>query len=264
MPTDQLSLTFAALADPTRRSILTRLADGEATVRELAEPFVISLPAISRHLKVLESAGLIIRGRDAQWRPSRMQPEPLDDAIEWMQSRKQAWEDRMDRLDTHLRQRRTPMSDPTSVASHDEQVLITRIFDAPREDVFRAWTDPDELAAWYGPPHVEVPPEKVHIDLRVGGRWELTMVQSDGREMTIGYEILELDAPELLVMRSDPMPRAGMPDGALLRLELFDHGAKTRMSLADGPYPTVGRGHAETGWHAALDKLAACLGSSSR
>lgn len=103
MQTDRLSLTFAALADPTRRSILTRLADGEATVRELAEPFAISLPAISRHLKVLESAGLIIRSRDAQWRPSRMQPEPLDEAIHWMQSRKQSWEDRMDRLDTHLR-----------------------------------------------------------------------------------------------------------------------------------------------------------------
>ena len=103
MQTDQLSLTFAALADPTRRSILTRLADGEATVRELAEPFAISLPAISRHLKVLESAGLIIRSRDAQWRPSRMHPEPLDEAIEWMQSRKQVWEARMDRLDTHLR-----------------------------------------------------------------------------------------------------------------------------------------------------------------
>jgi DNA-binding transcriptional ArsR family regulator len=103
MQTDQLSLTFAALADPTRRSILTRLADGEATVRELAEPFAISLPAISRHLKVLESAGLIIRSRDAQWRPSRLQPEPFDEAIEWMESRKQVWEARMDRLDTHLR-----------------------------------------------------------------------------------------------------------------------------------------------------------------
>ena len=103
MQTDQLNLTFAALADPTRRSILTRLADGEATVRELAQPFAISLPAISRHLKVLESAGLIIRSRDAQWRPSRMQPEPLEEAIEWMQSRKQAWEARMDRLETHLR-----------------------------------------------------------------------------------------------------------------------------------------------------------------
>src|SRR5215217_7951196 len=91
MPVDQLSLTFAALADPTRRSILTRLAEGEATVNELAEPFPMSLPAISRHLKVLERAGLIVRSRDAQWRPSRMQAEPLDDAVEWMQSRKRTW-----------------------------------------------------------------------------------------------------------------------------------------------------------------------------
>ena len=103
MPTDQLSLTFAALADSTRRSILTRLAEGEATVSELAEPFPMSLPAISRHLKVLERAGLIARSREAQWRPSRLQAEPLDDAAEWMQSRKRTWEGRMDRLETHLR-----------------------------------------------------------------------------------------------------------------------------------------------------------------
>ena len=103
MPTDQLSLTFAALADPTRRAILTRLAEGEATVNELAEPFRISLPAISRHLKVLERAGLITRGREKQWRPSRMQAEPLDDAVSWMQDRKRTWEARMDRLDAHLR-----------------------------------------------------------------------------------------------------------------------------------------------------------------
>ena len=102
---DQLSLTFAALADPTRRAILARLANGEATVNELAEPFTISLPAISRHLKVLEGAGLIVRGREAQWRPSRLQAEPLDEAVEWMQSRKRTWEARMDRLDAHLRQR---------------------------------------------------------------------------------------------------------------------------------------------------------------
>jgi DNA-binding transcriptional ArsR family regulator len=105
MPTDQLSLTFAALADPTRRSILTRLAEGEATVSELAEPFPMSLPAISRHLKVLERAGLIVRSREAQWRPSRMQAEPLDDAMEWMQSRKRTWEGRMDRLEAHLRRK---------------------------------------------------------------------------------------------------------------------------------------------------------------
>ncbi len=108
MPADQLSLTFAALADPTRRSILTRLATGEATVNELAEPLPMSLPAVSRHLKVLERAGLIVRSREAQWRPSRLQADPLDDAVEWMQSRKQTWEARMDRLEAHLRQKGQP------------------------------------------------------------------------------------------------------------------------------------------------------------
>jgi DNA-binding transcriptional ArsR family regulator len=103
MPTDQLTRTFAALADPTRRAILTRLAEGEATVNDIAEPFAISLPAISRHLKVLEQAGLITRGREAQWRPARMQAAPLDAAMGWMQERKATWEARMDRLDAHLR-----------------------------------------------------------------------------------------------------------------------------------------------------------------
>src|SRR5438034_10305798 len=105
MPADQLSLTFAALADPTRRSILTRLAEGEATVSELAEPFPVSLPAISRHLKVLERAGLIVRSREAQGRPSRLQAEPLDEAVERKHSRKRTWEARMDRLDAHLRRK---------------------------------------------------------------------------------------------------------------------------------------------------------------
>src|SRR5215203_1382240 len=103
MATDQLSQTFAALADPTRRSILSRLAEGDATVSELADPLPMSLPAVSRHLKVLEQAGLIIRSRDAQWRPSRMQADPLDEAVDWVQARKRTWESRMDRLDAHLR-----------------------------------------------------------------------------------------------------------------------------------------------------------------
>src|SRR5215216_1665847 len=107
MPTDQLDLTFAALADPTRRAILARLAEGDATVNELAEPFSVSLPAISRHLKVLERAGLIERGRDGQARPSRLRGQALDDAVRWMETRKQTWEARMDRLDAHLRQERT-------------------------------------------------------------------------------------------------------------------------------------------------------------
>src|SRR5215218_7109438 len=105
MTVDELSRTFAALADPTRRAILIRLAEGEATVGELAEPFAVSLPAISRHLKVLEHAGLIVRSRDAQWRPSRMEAEPLDEAVEWMQARKRTWESRIDRLEAHLRRK---------------------------------------------------------------------------------------------------------------------------------------------------------------
>jgi DNA-binding transcriptional ArsR family regulator len=102
MANDQLSLTFAALADPTRRGILTRLAEGEATVSELAEPFSISLPAISRHLKVLERAGLITRRRAAQSRPTSLRAEALEEAGAWMETCRGIWEGRMDRLDAHL------------------------------------------------------------------------------------------------------------------------------------------------------------------
>jgi DNA-binding transcriptional ArsR family regulator len=102
MPTDQLSLTFAALANPTRRAILDRLAEGEATVAELAKPFAVSAPAISRHLKVLERAGLISRSRVAQSRPTTIRLEPLDEADTWMQACKVTWEARMDRLGEHL------------------------------------------------------------------------------------------------------------------------------------------------------------------
>jgi DNA-binding transcriptional ArsR family regulator len=99
---DQLSTTFSALADPTRRAILARLAEGEATVNELAEPFPITLQAVSKHLKVLERAGLIARGRTAQLRPSRLQGEPLREAADWLVGYRRHWEDRLDRLDEHL------------------------------------------------------------------------------------------------------------------------------------------------------------------
>ena len=103
MPTDQLSATFAALADPTRRAILARLAEGDATVTELAKPFRVSLPAISRHLKVLEGAGLIARNRSAQFRPTSLHLEPLDEATAWMETNRAIWESRIDRLDQHLK-----------------------------------------------------------------------------------------------------------------------------------------------------------------
>ncbi|MBO6518713.1 MAG: winged helix-turn-helix transcriptional regulator [Rhodospirillales bacterium] len=99
---DTLSDTFAALADPTRRAILSRLAGGEMTVKELAEPFHISMPAISRHLKVLESAGLIERGRNAQWRPCRLNAAPLKDANDWIERYREFWTQSFDRLDAYL------------------------------------------------------------------------------------------------------------------------------------------------------------------
>jgi uncharacterized protein YndB with AHSA1/START domain len=142
----------------------------------------------------------------------------------------------------------------------DREVLITRIFDAPREEVFRAWTDPDGVAAWFGPAHLDTPREKVRIDLRVGGRYELTMVRRDtGAELPTGYEILALDPPSLLVLRADPLPQFGMPDPVITRVELHDLGGRTRMDLIDGLYPE-GFGHAEMGWNSSFDRLAAALG----
>lgn len=102
MPTDPLSVTFAALADPTRRAILARLTQGEATVTELAKPFHMSLPAISKHLKVLERAGLITRSQAAQWRPCRLEANPLQDAASWIGQYRQFWEENLDRLDDYL------------------------------------------------------------------------------------------------------------------------------------------------------------------
>jgi DNA-binding transcriptional ArsR family regulator len=99
---DQLDRTFSALADPTRRAILARLTSGEATVTELAAPFDISLPAISRHLKVLERAGPIVRGRERQWRPARLEAAPLRDVAEWTERYRRFWEERYDRLEEYL------------------------------------------------------------------------------------------------------------------------------------------------------------------
>ncbi len=103
MATDRLSATFAALADPTRRAILARLALGETSVSELAEPFDISMPAVSRHLKVLEGAGLIVRGREAQWRPCRLEPTALKGVDDWLEEYRRLWEQRLDRLEDYLR-----------------------------------------------------------------------------------------------------------------------------------------------------------------
>jgi len=123
MSPDRLSTTFAALADPTRRAILARLASGETSVLKLAEPFDISLPAVSRHLKVLERAGLIERGREAQWRPCRLLATPLKGIADWVEYYRRHWEERFDRLDSYLRelQRKNKVQDIHRKEKRDER-----------------------------------------------------------------------------------------------------------------------------------------------
>jgi uncharacterized protein YndB with AHSA1/START domain len=150
------------------------------------------------------------------------------------------------------------MPDSPLVQAADQRVVVTRVFDAPREVVFRAWTDPDQVAKWFGPQGMDIPRDSVVIDARVGGRFELRMLRSEmGFEMALAYEIVELVEPELLVLHHKAKPELGIPHATVTRVELHDEDGKTRMVLTDGPYPESG--HAEAGWLQAFDKLAALV-----
>lgn len=143
---------------------------------------------------------------------------------------------------------------PAPAGPQDQQVAITRTFNAPRQTVFDAWTDPAQVAKWWGPDGFHTPPESVEVDLRVGGRYHLDMVQgTTGGRFPLRYEIVELVAPELIVLKSKPMPEMGMQEPTFTRVELREDGDTTQMSLTDGPYPASG--HAEQGWNASFDKL---------
>ena len=143
---------------------------------------------------------------------------------------------------------------PVGTGPQDQEVVITRVFDVPRQIVFEAWTDAEQVARWWGPNGFHTPPETVEIDLRVGGRYHLTMVQeATGAQFPLRYEIIDLVPPELIVLKSEPMPEMGMHEPTITRVELHDDGGRTRMSLTDGPYTVSG--HAEQGWNGAFNKL---------
>jgi uncharacterized protein YndB with AHSA1/START domain len=147
------------------------------------------------------------------------------------------------------------MPDSPRLQNADQQVVVARIFDAPRDVVFRAWTDPDQVAKWFGPQGMDIPRDSVVIDARVGGRFELRMTRSESFEMGLAYEIVELVEPELLVLRHEAKPELGIPHATMTRVEFHDDDGKTRVLLTDGPYPESA--HAEAGWVQAFDKLAA-------
>ncbi len=197
---DPLTTTFAALADPTRRAILGRLAEGEATVNDLAEPFPITTQAVSQHLKVLERAGLITRSRAAQLRPSRLQAARLKDAADWLEKYRPFWDASFDRA------RRPPAGysgrDATMAEPHapEEGLRLTRVFDAPRDEVWREWTEPERFADWYGGRDSEVPLASVSMDVRPGGTWRATMFAgAERREIRWAGEYREVVEPERLV-----------------------------------------------------------------
>jgi uncharacterized protein YndB with AHSA1/START domain len=152
------------------------------------------------------------------------------------------------------------MSESATVKSAEGRITITRVLDAPREAVFAAWTDADQVAAWFGPAGLEVPRESVVVDARVGGRFDLRMVRPGAdMEYPLHYEIVELVEPSLLVLRSEPRPEVGLHQGTVARIELEELGGKTRLTITDGPYTDEGGRHAGAGWEQAFDKLEALV-----
>ena len=180
-PTAPLDRVFAALADPTRRGILARLARGEATVGELVTPSGLAQPTISKHLHVLEAAGLITRGRHAQTRPARLNPAPLQEAARWLGDYQHFWEASYDQLAEYVETLKTmenPMQTASTASPSDRLVTITRVFDAPARLVFLAHSAPEHIKRWFGPR--DWPVTSCEMDFRVGGRFRFTMTGPDG------------------------------------------------------------------------------------
>ena len=154
------------------------------------------------------------------------------------------------------------MAESTVVHADEREITITRVFDAPRELVFQAWTDPDHLARWFGPAGFEIPRDSVYTDPRIGGRITIRMVQpGSGHQFDLDYEILELVEPELIVLKSGPNPEMSLHHEVVTRIQLEDENGKTRLTLTDGPYPEEGGRLAGAGWNGAFDKLAVDLAS---
>jgi uncharacterized protein YndB with AHSA1/START domain len=139
------------------------------------------------------------------------------------------------------------------------EIAVTRTFPAPRDLVFRAWTDPDQIAQWWGPEHFHVPLDSVNVDLRAGGRYDLTMIDPGNNEYPVRQEILEVSSPELLVLRHEPMPAHGLHDAIDTRVEFHDEGTGTRVEITSGPYSAEMGPNAQMGWEQQFDKLAGLL-----
>lgn len=225
----QLDLVFAALADPTRRAILARLAEGEATVNELVAPFALRQPTISKHLKVLEGAGLVTRGRQAQFRPVRLNPGPLEGAARWFGDYRRFWEESLDQLGAYakeLQHKESVMNARETIA--DRELIISRDYDVPARFLFEAYSKPEHLMKWFGPKGY--PLTLCEVDFRTGGRYRFAMTGPDGKQNTpFGGEYLEIVPNEKIVFDNsfeEPNPRK-----MIMTVTFEETGGKTKLVL---------------------------------
>ena len=242
--TDQLDRTFAALADPTRRAILARLAAGEASVTELAEPFEMSLPAVSKHLKVLERAGLIARGRSGSGgppgsRPGRSKRSPSGPKGTAASGRRATTDWTSTWTSSRDVERRRAMGGSGSSAltvttPSDREIVMTRVFDAPRDLVFEAHTSCEHMSNWWGPRKYEV--ASCEIDFRPGGAWRIVHRGPEGEEHGFRGEFREIVRPERIVWTFE---YEGMPGHVSVdTLTLEEHDGKTTLT-ATSVFDTV-------------------------
>lgn len=270
MSVDRLSATFAALADPTRRAILARLASGQTSVNELAKPFRISLPAVSRHLKVLERSGLIARSRVAQRRPCRLKARPLKEAVDWLEHYRRFWEQSLDRLDEYLKQLQTKEKNMSkqNEATEDysgREFVMTRELAAPRALVFKAWTDAKHIAQWWGPKGFTNP--VCEWDARPGQAIHVVMRAPNGIDYPMGGEFREIAAPERLVFTSGALDEKGSLLFEFLHtVTLAERGGKTILTIASRVLKTTAEankyiGGFEAGMTQSLERLAKFLES---
>ena len=287
--TDQLSAVFSALADPTRRAILADLAERDATVTELTELLPISMPAVSRHLKVLERATLISRTRSGKWRASHLEAAPLQAAADWIERYREFWDSSLIRLEAHLAAVRAaerpgePDAEQlpnayglgpqgTQMQPEISQIDISRVLDAPRELVYRAFTDPDHFGTWWGPMGNSLPRKEIEFDVRPGGhqRWTEISPANPGVRVDTYVDLTDVTDGELIdgqMHLGGQLPEGVEPFETRLRVEFHDEAdGRTRLEIRQW-LPTSVTGHARLGWAEALAKLDATLstmrGSSS-
>jgi len=264
MTTDPLSTTLSALADPTRRAILARLTSGERTVTDLAQPFNMTLPAVTKHLKVLEKAGLIERRRDAQKRPCRLQAAPLEEVSAWVEDYRQSWEESLDRLGGYLQGLQSTGTEHAGSrkTNAENELVFTRIYDAPRALVFDAWTDPKRIGKWWGPKDFTTTTKVMEV--KVGGRWEYIMHGPDGADYPNKSVYIEVEKPRRLVF-SNTGGKADDPHLTCQMCVTFEEiGGKTKLTLrmifpSTDAVSRAKKYGAETGGYETLGRLAAFM-----